>query len=145
MCQLCQCMNLPGHPHFQAALHLLHHFRCHPPEPAIACGGMSAAPVARLPQQAPTFELSTFSPMFVIFADSAHADAEQWHSTACGAQVLQEGWIGHISWVPNPALQPAAESKNNCCLAAAMQAAWATKALAKLWFDAEEATHTIPI
>ena len=53
--KICQFTRLPGRPHFHAALHLLHHLCCHPPQaikfyrnpshsPLHSCYGMLAYP-----------------------------------------------------------------------------------------------------
>ena len=142
--KLCKFMNLPGRAHFLAALHLLHHFRCHLPKPLIFYKDVAKAPIYRLYKDIPGL-LDKFDPFFVVFADSAHADNDQGRSTACDLQFVQGGLVDHTSWVPNPIPMSTAESENNCYSAAAMRALFTSKAIKSLFFQDPEAPYTIPI
>ena len=141
--RLCRFMSKPGRPHFQAALHMLHHFRCHPPKPLIFCRDAKQAPIAKMLEDVEDFE--GFDPTHVVFADSAHADSDERRSTACDMHFYQGGVIDHISWVPNPIPLSTAESENNCYSAAVMRASYVTKILCKLWCDNADASYTVPI
>ena len=141
--KLCRFMNLPGRPHFQAALHLLHHFRCHPPRPLIYYRVLSRAPITRLLKEVPDFK--SLDPLFVVFADSAHADCDEGKSTACDLQVFQGGLVDHISWVPNPVPLSTAESENQCYSAAIMRAKYTIKAICKIVYNSDDANYTIPV
>ena len=136
-------MNLPARPHFQAALHLLHHFRCHPPRPLIYYRVLSRAPITRLLKEVPDFE--SLDPLFVVFADSAHADCDEGKSTACDLQVFQGGLVDHISWVPNPVPLSTAESENQCYSAAIMRAKYTIKAICKIVYNSDDSNYTIPV
>jgi hypothetical protein len=140
--KLCKFMALPGRRHFKAALHLLHHFRCHPPRPLIYYHKLVDAPVTRLLQSIPNLDADL---MYVVFADSAHADCDKGRSTACDLQVFQGGLIDHISWVPNPIPLSTAESESNCYSAAIMRSRFAIKAILKILFDTPDMPYTVPI
>ena len=141
--KLCRFMNLPGRKHFQAALHLLHHFRCHPPRPLIYYSNLDDAPVTKLLAEVDGFD--KFDPTFLVFADSAHGDCDQRRSTACDLQVYQGGLIDHVSWVPKPIPMSTAESENNCYSAAIMRMRFTKKAICKILFMDENAPLTVPI
>lgn len=141
--KLCRFMGKPGRPHFQAALHLLHHFRCHPPKPLIYYKNVMEAPVTRMLKEVPDFQ--GFDPTFVVFADSSHADSDEGRSTACDIQVYQGGIIDHISWIPNPIPMSSAESENNCYSAAIMRMRYTKKAIAKILFGSEDTQLTVPV
>ena len=104
---------------------------------------MTKAPITRLLEQVPAFK--GFDPFFIVFADSAHADADQCRSTACDIQVLQGGLIDHMSWVLNPIPQSTAESENNCYSAAIMRVLYTMTAVSQLWFQQENVLYTVPI
>ena len=140
--KLCKFMNLPGRQHFKAALHLLHHFRCHPPKPLIFYHDIQQAPVVKMLREVEGFDAD---PMYVIFADSAHADCDQGKSTACDLQVFQGGIIDHQSWVPNPIPLSTAESESNCYSAAIMRSRFPFKAIAKIIFDDTDRLYTVPV
>ena len=142
--KLCRFMSKPGRPHFQAALHLLHHFRCHPPKPLIYYRNVYNSPVARLLSEVPGFD-DHFDPTYVVFADSAHADSDQGRSTACDLQVFQGGLIDHTSWIPNPIPLSTAESENNCYSAAVMRMRYIKKAICHIILGSPEAPLTVPI
>ena len=135
-------MNLPGPNHFQGALHLLHHFRCHPPKPLIYYSNLSKAPVVKMLRELPGFD---YDPFIVVFADSAHADSDEGRSMACDLQVMQGGLIDHVSWVPNPIPMSTAESENNCYSAACMRILYTMKAIKKIFMGSTEATYTVPV
>ena len=100
--KLCQFMNLPGRPHFQAAVDLLHHFHCHPPKPLMFYHAIESAPVTtKILNKLKGFR-DQYNPTFVVFVDSLHAGADKGKSTACHLLVVQGGLIKHTSWVPNP-------------------------------------------
>lgn len=141
--KLCRFMALPGRPHFQAALHLLHHFRCHPPKPLIYYSDIEEAPVIKMLKDVPEFQ--KYDPTFFVFADSSHGDSDERKSTACDLQVYQGGLIDHISWIPNPIPMSSAESENNCYSAAIMRMKYTKKALMKLLNRSEESQLTVPI
>ena len=113
--KLYKFMNLPGRAHFQVALHLLHHFCCHPPKPLIYYHDINKSLLAKMAKE---FEVFDGDLMYVVFADSAHADCNEGRSTACDLQVFQGGIIDHISWVPNPVPLSTAQSESNCYSAA---------------------------
>ena len=142
--RLCRYMDKPGRPHFQAALHLLHHFRCHPPKPLIFYSDVRDSPVYRLVREVPGF-LDKFDPSYFVFADSAHGDSDERRSTACDLQVYQGGLIDHISWVPKPVPLSTAESENNCYSAAIMRMRYTKKAICHILFMDEDAPLTVPI
>lgn len=96
--RLCQFMSKPNHPYFQVALHMLHHFCCHPPEPLIYYHNINHTPITKLLQGVPKFD--GFDPIYVVFVDSAHGDSDERRSTACDMKFYQGGLINHISWVP---------------------------------------------
>ena len=136
-------MSKPGRKHFQIALHLLHHFRCHPPRPLIYYHQLDKSPIHKMLQEVPAFQ--GMNPLLVCFADSAHADCDQGKSTACDIQVYQGGLIDHVSWVPFPVPQSTAESENNCYSAAVMRMKFTRRALSKILLNDFEASWTVPI
>ena len=136
-------MGKPGRPHFQAALHLLHHFRCHPPKPLIYYKNVMEAPVTRMLKEVPDFQ--GFDPTFVVFANSSHTDSDKGRSTACDIQVYQGGIIDHTSWIPNPIPMSLAESENNCYSAAIMRMRYTKKAIAKILFGSEDTQLSWPL
>jgi hypothetical protein len=140
--KLCKYMNLPGRRHFQAALHLLHHFRCHPPRPLVFYHDIQDAPVTRLLSSIEGFD---GDPTFVVFADSAHADCDKGRSTACDIQVFQGGLIDHISWTPNPIPLSTAESESMCYSAAIARSRFSWKGIATILFGDPNYDYTIPI
>lgn len=143
--KLCRFMNLPGRPHFQAAIHLLHHFRCHPPRPLIFYHDIESAPVTiRILNRLEGFR-DQYDPTFVVFADSSHADADKGKSTACHLLVVQGGLIEHTSWVPNPVPLSTAESESNCYSVAIMKILSTMKAFAPLFMGNPNDTLTVPI
>ena len=132
--KLCRFMSLPGRPHFLAALHLLHHFRCHPPHPLIFYHNVEHAPVSQMLASVPNYtdifrHSSDGCPNYVVFADSSHGDAEEGRSTACDLHVYQGGVIDHHSWVPDPVPLSTAESENNCYSAAVMRAIYLSRVI----------------
>lgn len=137
-------MSKPGRKHFQTALHLLHHFRCHPPKPLIFYSDMADAPITKMLKEVPGFE-DKFNPTFIVFADSAHANCDENRSTACDLQVFQGGLIDHISWVPKPIPLSTAESENQCYLAAIMRMRFTKKAICKILFMDQNAPLTVPV
>ena len=141
--KLCRFISKPGRPHFQAALHLLHHFRCHPPRPLIYYHDLQNAPITRMLKEVPEF--IDFDPVFVVFADSAHADSDEGRSTACDLQVYQGGIIDHHSWIPYPVPMSTAESENNCYSAAIMRMRYTKKAICKILFMDDDAPLTVPV
>ena len=130
---LCRFMNLPGRPHFLAALHLLHHFRCHPPKPLIFYHNLEHAPVVRMLEENKVFvkfkKESISKVNHIVFADSSHCDAGEGRSTACELQIYQGGLIDHSSWVPQPVALSTAESENNCYSAAIMKAIYLARCI----------------
>ena len=142
--KLCKFMSLPGRPHFQAALHLLHHFRCHPPKPLIHRHKTEDAPLTRMLSEVPDFTKKC-DPLFVVFADSAHADCDEGKSTACDLQTFRGGLIDHISWVPNPVPMSTAESENNCHSSAIVRCRHTMSAIAHILWGTSEAQLTVPI
>ena len=141
--RLCRFISKPGRPHFQAALHLMHHFRCHPPRPLIFYKNLDEAPVTKMLREVPGFD--GFDPTFVVFADSAHADSDNGRSTACDLQVYQGGLIDHISWIPHPVPMSTAESENNCYSAAVMRMKYTKKAICQILFMDKDAPLTVPV
>ena len=141
--KLCRFISKPGRPHFQAALHLLHHFRCHPPRPLIYYHKLEDAPITKMLKEVPEFQ--DFDPVFVMFADSAHADSDQGRSTACDLQVFQGGLIDHNSWLPHPVPMSTAESENNCYSAGIMRMRYTKKAICKILFMEPDAPLTVPV
>ena len=141
--KLCRFISKPGRPHFQAALHLLHHFRCHPPRPLIYYHNIEDAPVTKMLKEVPEFE--AYDPVFVVFADSAHADSDQGRSTACDLQVFQGGLIDHNSWLPHPVPMSTAESESNCYSAGIMRMRYTKKAICKILFMDANAPLTVPV
>ena len=131
--RLCRFMNLPGRPHFLAALHLLHHFRCHPPKPLIFYHNLEHAPVMQMLEENKVFvrfkKESISKVNHIVFADSSHCDAGEGRSTACELQVYQGGLIDHTSWVPQPVALSTAESENNCYSAAIMKAVYLARCI----------------
>ena len=142
--KLCKYMALPGRPHFQAALHLLHHFRCHPPRPLIFYHKIEHAPIIKMLKEIPQFN-EKFDPLLLVFADSAHADSDEGKSTACDLQVFQGGLIDHISWTPSPVSMSTAESENNAYSAAIMRIRFTSKAISKLLYNADDSAVTVPV
>ena len=142
--KLCRFMNLPGRPHFQAAMHLLHHFRCHPPKPLIFYHDIESAPITQVLNQVPGFR-ENHDPTYVVFADSSHGDADGGRSTACHLQVLQGGLIEHTSWVPNPVPLSTAESENNCYSVAIMRVLACVKTITALFLGNATGNVTVPI
>ena len=143
--KLCRFMNLPGRPHFQAAVHLLHHFRCHPPRPLVFYHNIEEAPVTkRILNKLEGFR-EKYDPSLVVFADSSHADADGGKSTACHLLVAQGGLLEHTSWVPNPVPLSTAESENNCYSVAIMKVLSTMKVFAPLFLGDDDATLTVPI
>ena len=141
--RLCRSMNMPGRKHFLAALHLLHHFRCHSPKPLIFYHDHTRSPIVRmlqdneqykqllqLPEQWTEKQLTShIASSQMIFADSSHCDAGEGRSTACDLQVYQGGIIDHTTWVPEPVSLSTAESENNCYSVAIMKARYITRIL----------------
>ena len=128
--RLCRFMNLPGRPHFLTALHLLHHFRCHPPKPLIFYHDHMTSPVMQMLQNNPNYQdLLSTTEGHVVFADSSHADAGEGRSTACQLQVYQGGIVYHASWVPDPVAMSSAESENNCYSVAIMKGKYISRVL----------------
>ena len=140
--KLCKFMSMPGRIHFQAALHLLHHFRCHPPKPLIYYRDVSKSPLARLTKEIKDFDGEL---TYVVFADSAHADCDEGRSTCCDLQVFQGGIIDHISWVPNPVPLSTAESESNCYSAAIARSRFPFKAICNILYGNPNYDYTIPI
>ena len=141
--KLCKFMSKPGRHHFLAAVHLLHHFRCHPPKPLIYYQDITHAPVYRLLQAVEGFR--GYDPFFVVFVDSSHGDNDKGRSTACDIQFLQGGLVDHNSWVPNPIPGSSAESESNAISAAVMRALYTVRPIKKVFFNSEEAGYTIPV
>ena len=141
--KLCKFMARPGRKHFQAALHLLHHFRCHPPKPLIFYHNLRHAPVMSMIKDIPG--LVDIDLSYLTFADSAHADCDDGRSTGCDLQVFQGGLIDHISWIPNPIPQSSAESESNCYSAAIMRSRFPLQAIAKILYGQDASVWTIPV
>ena len=141
--KLCRFMSKPGRPHFQAALHLMQHMRCHPPKALIFFHNVYDSPVAKMLAEVPGFEGQ--DPTFIIFADSSHADSDQGRSTACDLQVLQGGLIDHHSWIPFPIPQSSGESELNCYSAAIMRMRYTKKAICHILFMCPDARLTVPV
>lgn len=78
-------MSLLGRPHFEATRHLLHHFKCHPPRTLIFYWELSKAPVTKMLKNVPGMD---FDPLYIVFADSLHADSDEGRWTACDLHVL---------------------------------------------------------
>ena len=140
--KLCRFMSLPGRNHFVAARHLLHHFRCHPPRPLIFYRDLENFPVAKMLRKVPGMN---FDLLYVVFADSSHADCDGARSTACDLHVLQGGLVDHMSWVPNVVPMSTAESENNCYSVAAMRTRFIAKAVFKILFNDPNFDYTVPI
>ena len=86
-----------------------------------------------------------FDLLYVVFADSSHADCDGARSTACDLHVLQGGLVDHMSWVPNVVPMSTAESENNCYSVAAMRTRFIAKAIFKILFDDPNFDYTVPI
>ena len=71
--KLCRFTSSPGRKHFQAALHMLHHIRCHPPRPLKYYHKPHLSPLAQHLKEAGHPEVD---PSFVWFSDSSFADAD---------------------------------------------------------------------
>ena len=134
--KLCKFMRAPGRKHFQYALHLLHHFRCHTPKPLVFYHDLQTAPVSRLiaslegPFDKP--------PLYCVFADSSHADCDKGRSTGCDLHFFQGGLIDHISWVPDPIPLSLAESESNCYSAAVARSRFPFRAISRILFGDSE-------
>ena len=139
--KLCRYMNLPGRRHFQAALHLLHHFRCHPPKPLIYYHDHTKAPIYMLLENVK--ELHLFSKNYLVCADSSHGDADNRRSTGCDIHIYQGGLIDHNSWVPGPVPQSTAESELNTYSASAMRAIYVEEIIRQL--EGRQYRNTVPI
>ena len=72
--RICCFTRLPGRPHFCAALHLLHHLRCHPPQAIKFYCNPSHSP---LTQMLCDIGLSHLDPgSLIYFCDSALGDCD---------------------------------------------------------------------
>ena len=144
--KLCRYLNLPGRAHFLLAIHLLHHFRCHPPKPLIFYHNVSESPIAKLLKDVPEFTKHWDKPDLIVFADSSHGDCDEGRSTACDLLVYQGGLIDFASWVPTPVPLSTAESENNCYSTAIMKALYVARCLAHAKTGNEDAQPaTIPV
>ena len=72
--KICRFTRLPGRPHFRAALHLLHHLRCHPPQAIKFYRNPSHSPLTQMLRD---IGLSHLDPSSLIyFCDSAFGDCD---------------------------------------------------------------------
>ena len=140
---MCQFMGLPGRQHFQAANHLLHHIRCHPPRPLMFYKDVAKSPVVKMLKEVPAFEGHDHT--YVVFADSSHADCDKRRSTASELHVFQGGLIDHVSWVPKPIPMSSAESENNCYSGAAMRSRFIKRAICHILYVSPDAPLTVPM
>ena len=77
ICKLCCFMSMPGRLHFQAALHLLHHFCCHPPKPLIFFHNRRESPAHRMLSSIEAFTKYFEDADVIVFADSSHGDSDE--------------------------------------------------------------------
>lgn len=139
--KLCRFTRSPGLPHFEAALHLLHHLRCHPPPALKYYHNLAHSPLhSMLLLNDITVDCS-----LAWFTDSSFADCDDQRSTGCHIGVAQGGLINASSFVPQPVALSSAEAEVNALtvgITAAMHAKY-------LWMELltgdSEASLTVPV
>ena len=114
--KLARFMRLPGHKHYMALYHLLHHLRCHHLSGLTFYSDCLNAPVS---QMLFSEGVDPSSPL-IAFSDSSWQDCvDDGKSTGCCLVLMQGGVIDAISCVPDPVALSSCEAEYNmACVAA---------------------------
>jgi hypothetical protein len=138
----CKHMRLPGLPHFQAMLHLLHHLRCHPTKALKFYRDVTKSPLHKMLQQA---DLSEVDCTLCWFTDSSFMDEDDQRSTGSHMGFLQGGCIDFSSFVPLPIAQSTAEAETNALCIGSMSSAHVRQGFMQIVTGDSSAPYTVPI
>jgi hypothetical protein len=138
----CKYTSMPGHCHFQALLHLLHHLHCYATLPLIYYRDVKDSPLAKLLIEAGYPDVD---PTFCYFCDSAFMDTDESRSTGCYLGLLQGGLIDFASSVPQLVAMSSTEAKLNYVSVTCMAAAATCQALMELLYDDPARPFTVQL
>jgi hypothetical protein len=143
--KLCRFMHLPGHNHFAAALHILHHLRCYPARPLIYYHDVHTSPVAAIIRNIADKASMEIEPTLVYFTDSAFGDSDEGKSTGCYFGFLQGGIVDMASSVPNLTANSAAEAECSYASVASLATLQFKRTFMEIDADNVDASYTVPL
>ena len=111
ICKLCRFTHRPGRPHFKAALHLLHHIRCHPPKALKFYHSLEQSPV--LSEWFPQTDHSNLDLLLSAFSDLSWGDFDEQLSTGGYMIAFNGSLVDFSSFIPGLITLSSAEAKLN--------------------------------
>jgi hypothetical protein len=140
--KLCSFIKCPGHPHFKAALHMLHHLRCYSPKALCFYRDVYKSLVATMLREAGHDQVD---PSFVWFVDLSWGDCDDQCSTGCYIGMLQGASVDHNSFVPDPITLLSAEAETNSATVGIMSGARTRMIYLEVLTGNPDHPYTVPV